>query len=248
MARARPDGYTLMIGNVSTNAITPLVSAKLMSINYERDVVAVARLLVTPSVFAVNENFPARTFSEFVAYTRSNPGKVRYSSTGIASFVHFDMETLARRLGLDMIHIPYKGGAGEAIKGLVSGDVNVGTTNSVLGLSLAKSGKILLLATNMPTRMVMLPDVPTFAELGLSGQGTLNWSALFAPAGTPPDIIRTLHKAFTEAVKDAWIIEQAEKTGTFGFPAESPQATTLWLQEETAKWRGIVADIKIEMN
>jgi tripartite-type tricarboxylate transporter receptor subunit TctC len=248
MARSKPDGYTLMIGNVTTNAITPLIFAKRMTINYENDIVPVARLLVTPSVFVVNSDTPARTFPEFVAYAKQNPGKVRYSSTGIASFVHYDMEILSKRLGLDMIHIPYKGGAGEAIKGLVSGDVNVGTTNSVLGISLSQSGKIILLGTNMTKRLAQLPDVPTFTELGLAGQGTLNWSALFAPAGTPPEVIATLHKAFTDAVNDPVIIEQAEKTGTFGFSAESPAATATWLKEEIEKWRRTVAEIKIEMN
>ena len=248
MARSKPDGYTLMIGNVTTNAITPVLSAKQMTINYERDVVAIARLLVTPSVFVINSDFPARTFQEFVEHTKKNPGKVRYSSTGIGSFVHFDMEMLAKRLGLDMIHIPYKGGAGEAIKGLVSGDVNVGTTNTPLGLSLPKSGKIIVVASNMTKRLSVFPDVPTFTELGLPGQGTLNWSALFAPAGTPPEIVKALYKAFTDAVNNPYIIEQAEKTGTFGFAADSPEATAAWLKDEMAKWRRIVAEIKIEMN
>jgi tripartite-type tricarboxylate transporter receptor subunit TctC len=248
MARSKPDGYTLMIGNVTTNAITPVLMAKRMSINYDRDVVPVARLLVTPSVFVVNAETPARTFPEFVAYAKKNAGKVRYSSTGIGSFVHFDMEMLMRRLGLDMIHIPYKGGAGEAIKGLVSGDVNVGTTNSVLGVSLANSGKIFVLATNMTKRLEALPDVPTFTELGYPGQGTLNWSALFAPAGTPPEIIQTLYKAFTDAVNDPLITQQAEKTGTFGFPAPSVDATAAWLKEEMEKWRRTVAEVKIDLN
>lgn len=248
MARSKPDGYTLMIGNVTTNAITPVILQKRMTIDYERDVAAVARLLVTPGIFVLNADFPPKTFPEFVAYTKKHPGKVRYSSTGIASFPHFDMELLMRRLGLDMIHIPYKGGAGEAIKGLVSGDVNVGTTNTPLGMSLVKSGKIVVVATTMPQRLAAFPDVPTFAELGLPGHGTLNWSALFAPAGTPPEIVKTLHKVFTDAVNDPHILQQAEKSGTFGFAADSPDATAAWLKEEMAKWRHTIAETKIEMN
>jgi tripartite-type tricarboxylate transporter receptor subunit TctC len=196
----------------------------------------------------VNSGTPARTVPEFVDYAKKHPGTLRYSSTGIGSFVHYDMEVLAKRLGLDMIHIPYKGGAGEAIKGLVSGDVNVGTTNSVLGISLSQSGKIVLLATNMTGRLSMLPEVPTFAELGLEGQGTLNWSALFAPFGTPPEIIAALHRAFTDAVKDPVIVTQAEKTGTFGFAAETPEETAAWLKAEIVKWQRTTSEIKIEMN
>jgi tripartite-type tricarboxylate transporter receptor subunit TctC len=158
------------------------------------------------------------------------------------------MEALQKHLGIEMIHIPYKGGAGEAIKGLVAGDVNVGTTNTPLALSLHKSGKIFVLGTNMTKRLDAFPDVPTYAELGMPGHGTLNWSALFAPAGTPPDVIATLHKAFTDAVNDPYILEQAARSGTFGFAAESPQATAAWLKSEIAKWRKTTAEIKIEMN
>ncbi len=248
VARSKPDGYTLMIGNVTTNAITPIIFANRMAINFDRDLVPVARLLVTPSVFVVNSETPARTWQEFVDYAKKNAGKLRFATTGIASFPHFDMEMLMRRIGIEMIHIPYKGGAGEAIKGLVSGDVHVGTTNSVLGISLRQSGKIFPIATNMTSRLSQLPDVPTFTELGLPGQGTLNWSALLAPAGTPPEIVQSLHRAFTDAVRDPQIIEQAEKTGTFGFASDTVEATQAWLKDEIAKWRRITSEIKIEMN
>ena len=143
-------------------------------------------------MFIVNSEFPARSFAEFVEYTK-NPGKVRYSSTGIGNFVHCDMEAMQKRL--------------EAF-----------------------------------------PGVPTYAEVGLAGHGTLNWSALFAATGTPQEIIDTLYKAFTEAVNDPVIQEAAAKSGTFGFAAESPAATAAWLQEELAKWRRTTAEIKIEMN
>ena len=248
MARSKPDGYTLMIGNVSTNAITPVLFPTRMTIDYDKDVVPIARLLVTPSVLTVNADYPPRTLQQFVDDAKKNPGKVRYASTGIGSFVHFDMEMLARKLGLDLIHIPYKGGAGDAIKGLVSGDVNVGSTNAVLGLSLSKAGKIAILATNMPQRIKQLPDAPTFAELGHPGQGTLNWSMVFAPAGVPAEVITTLHKAFTDAVKDRGIMEAAEKTGTFGYTLDSQAETAAFLKDEMAKWRKTVSEIKIELN
>src|SRR5262249_36761984 len=101
---------------------------------------------------------------------------------------------------------------------------------------------------NIGQRLAAFPEAPTFEELGLPGHGTLNWSALFAPAGTPPEIVKTLHKAFTDAVLDPVIIEHAEKSGTFGFAADSPEATAAWLKEEMAKWRGIIAETKIELN
>ena len=248
MARSKPDGYTLLIGNVTTSAITPTFQKSKFTIDYDKDVVAVARLLVTPSVYVVNANFPAKTFAEFLAYVKKHPGEVRYSSTGIASFPHFDMEMLSKREGLKMIHIPYKGGAGESIKGLVSGDVNVGSMSTPLGLSLSKAGKIVPFAATTEKRLDVFPDVPTFTELGYPGQGTLNWSALFAPSGTPPEILAKLHKAFTEAVKDPFVEQAAAKTGTMTFPLDSPAETAAWLRSETDKWKHIIDEVKIEAN
>ncbi|HEX2216991.1 MAG TPA: tripartite tricarboxylate transporter substrate binding protein [Xanthobacteraceae bacterium] len=248
LAAAKPDGYTLMIGNVSTNAITPILFAKRLTVDYEKAVVPVARLLVTPSVFVVNASFASRSFKEFIDYAQQNPGKVRYGTTGIGSFPHFDMEKLARKFELDLIHIPYKGGAGEMIKGLISGDVQAGSTNAVLGVSLRDSGKIIPLATNMPERLKELPDVPTFTEHGLPGHGTQNWSGLFAPAGTPPEVIKTLYEAFTNAAKDPELLQMAAKSGTFGFAAGSHDEVQTWLKAELAKWRETVAQIKLDLN
>ena len=249
MARAKPDGYTLMVGNVTTNCITPVLFSKKMAINYDRDVVAVARLLVTPNVLIVTtKNFPPRTMAEFVAYAKKNPGKLRYASSGIGSFPHFDTEILAKRAGLNMIHIPYKAGAGDMVKGILSGDVHVTLLSTPITLPQIKAGTVHPIASITDKRLAALPDVPTMAELGFPGVGTGNWSGLFAPAGTPPEIIKILHKAFTDAVKDSFVVNAAAKTGTDVFPANSPEETAAWLRSEMTKWRGIVNEVKIEMN
>lgn len=249
MARARPDGYTLMIGNVTTNGITPVLFPNKMSINYEKDVIAIARLLVTPNVLIVTTtDFKPRTMAEFLDHTRKNPGKVRYASSGIASFPHFDTEMLSKRAGLDMIHIPYKGGAGEMVKGIVNGEVHVTLLSTPITLPQIRAGTVHPLAAVTEKRLAALPDVPTLAEAGFPGVGTGNWSALFARAGTPPDVIKLLHRAFTDAVNDTFVREAAAKTGTDIFPADSPEETTKWLGDEMKKWRGILAEIKIEMN
>ena len=249
MARARPDGYTLMIGNVTTNCITPVLSHAKMSINYDKDVVPVARLMVTPNVFIVTTtNFAPRTMAEFLDYARKNPGKVRYASSGIASFPHLDTEMLAKRAGLDMVHIPYKGGAGDMVKGIVSGEVQVTLLSTPITLPQIKAGTVHPIASITAKRLPQLPDVPTLTELGFPGVGTGNWSAVFAPAGTPPEVVKLLHRVFTDAVKDSFVVDAAEKTGTDIFPAESQEETATWLRGEMTKWRGIVQEIKIEMN
>src|SRR5215475_3468993 len=134
MAKSAPDGYTLMVGNVSTNAITPVLFKDKLKINFEKDVVSVTRMATLPSFFIVTaKDFAPKTLAEFIDYTKRNPGKVRYTSAGVGSFPHFDTEIFARRAGLDMVHIPIKAGASGMLNDLVNGDVqaafiNVATT------------------------------------------------------------------------------------------------------------------------
>src|SRR5262249_14895570 len=124
MAKSKPDGYTLMVGNVSTNAITPVLYKDKFKIDFEKDVVSVDRLATLPSFFIVTaKDFPVKTLAEFIDYAKKNPGKVRYNSAGIGSFPHFDMEIFARRAGIDIVHIPVKAGAAGMINDLVNGDV-----------------------------------------------------------------------------------------------------------------------------
>jgi tripartite-type tricarboxylate transporter receptor subunit TctC len=248
MARAKPDGYTLMIGNVTTNCITPVLFPDKMTIKYDKDVVAVARLMVTPNVFLVTTtNFAPRTMKDFIAYAKQNPGKVRYASSGIASFPHFDTEVFAKRAGLDMVHIPYKSGAGDMVKGVVSGEVQMTLLSTPITLPQIKAGTVFPLASVTDKRLAALPDVPTLAEAGFPGVGTGNWSAVFAPAGTPPEVVKVLHRAFTDAVKEPSVVDAAGKTGTDVYPADSPEETATWLRGEMTKWRGVVSEVKIEM-
>jgi tripartite-type tricarboxylate transporter receptor subunit TctC len=249
MVRAKPDGHTLMIGNVTTNCITPVLFPDKMSFKYDKEVVAVARLMVTPNVLIVStKNFPPRSMAEFVAYAKKNPGKVRYASSGIGSFPHFDTEMLSKRAGIEMVHIPYKSGAGDMVKGILSGDVHVTLLSTPITLPQIKAGTVYPIASITDKRLAALPDVPTMAEAGFPGVGTGNWSAVFAPAGTPPEVIKILHKAFTDAVKDSSVVAAANKTGTDVFPADSAEETAKWLRTEIAKWRGIVNEVKIKMN
>jgi len=248
LARAKPDGYTLMIGNVSTNSITPILFRKRMSFEYLDKVLPIARLLITPSVFIANANFPANNWKEFIDYAKANPGKLRAASTGIGAFTHFDLEMLQQKTGIKLIHVPYREGAGGAIQALVNGDVNVGSTNAVQAHNLRGSGKIKLYATNMTERIKTLPDVPTFTELGLPGHGTMNWSGVFAPVGTPPEVVKKLNEAFTKAANDPWVIEKAANSATFKFPTATQEEFVAFVKSEMDKWRKVAEDVKIEMN
>src|SRR5689334_11421908 len=186
MAKSKPDGYTLMVGNVSTNAITPVLYKDKFKIDFEKDVVAVDRIATLPSFFIVTaKDFAPKTLAEFVDYAKKNPGKVRYNSAGIGSFPHFDMEIFARRAGIDIVHIPVKAGAAGMINDLVNGDVQAAFINVATTAAMVKAGQLKPLAVVSEKRLAEYPDVPTMAEAGYSGVGTLHWQSMLAPAGTP---------------------------------------------------------------
>src|SRR4051794_38264796 len=164
MARSKPDGYTLMVGNVSTNAITPILFKKKFSIDFEKDVVSVARLNIYPSfLIATTMNFDVKDVADLVAQAKKNPGKVRYTSAGVGSFPHYDMEIFSRRAGVEMLHIPNKTGAAGMINDLVVGDAQTAFINAASSASMIKTGKLKPIAVLAEQRLADYPDVPTLA-------------------------------------------------------------------------------------
>lgn len=248
MSRSRPDGHTLMIGNVSTNAITPLLFRQKFSINYERDVVAVSRVVDVPAfVAATMTDFPPRTFAEFITYARANPGTVRYGTVGAGSYPHFDMALLAHKAGLDMIHIPNKSGASGIINDMLRGDVQVSFINVASSGPMVQAGQLRPLAVVNDRRLPEYPDVPTMAEVGYPGVGTLAWNALFAPAGTPREVLEKIHRAVVAAAKTEAVIKAFEKQHFRLVPNASVDEANAWLAGEIASWRRINDEVKIEV-
>ena len=248
MARSRPDGHTLFVGNVSTNAITPVLFEKKLSINYERDVVSVGRLATLPSfLITTTKNFPPKTVAELVAHAKANPDKVRYGSAGVGSFPHFDMEIFSKRAGITMNHIPHKSGAAGMINDLVNGDIQTAFINVASTASHVRAGNMRPIAVLATARLAEYPDVPTLAEAGYPGVGTLHWQSMLAPAATPKDVVATLHKAVGEALKSPQVQEAFKKQLISATPNASPEEAQTWLKNELASWRKIVAEVKIEM-
>jgi tripartite-type tricarboxylate transporter receptor subunit TctC len=251
MARSKPDGYTLMIGNVSTNAITPILFQKKFSkeIDFEKSVVSVSRLAIYPSflITTTAQNFDVKTVAELVAHAKKNPGKVRYTSAGVGSFPHFDMEVFAKRAGADMLHIPNKTGAAGMINDLVVGDAQTAFLNAASSASMIKAGKLRPIAVLAEQRLADYPDVPTLAEAGYPGVGTLHWQSMLAPANTPKDVLETLYKAIVEASKAPQLQEAFAKQFVSVKPNASLDDSQAWLKNELAAWRKTVAEVKIEM-
>ncbi|HEY1541037.1 MAG TPA: tripartite tricarboxylate transporter substrate binding protein [Xanthobacteraceae bacterium] len=248
MARARPDGYTLLFGNNNANVITPILYAKKFTINYDRDVVPVARVADVPSfLVATTKDFPPKTFAEFIAYAKQNPDRLRYSSVGVGSFPQFDMEVLSRRAGMQLTHLPNKNGATGMLNDLVRGDAHVAFINVATTGPMVRAGQLRALAVVTDKRLPEYPDVPTMAELGYPGVGTLQWLALFAPSGVPKDVIETLHKAAVAAATSPAVVEKLKAQVMRPAPSASTAEAKTWLAGEMAMWRKIVAEVKIEM-
>jgi tripartite-type tricarboxylate transporter receptor subunit TctC len=249
MARSRPDGYTLMVGNVSTNAITPVLYKDKLKIDFDKDVASVGRVATLPSFFiATAKDFPPKTLAEVVDYAKKNPGKVRYTSAGIGSFPHFDMEIFARRAGIDMVHIPVKAGAAGMLNDLVNGDVQVAFINVATTAAMVKAGSLRPLAVVSDHRLAEYPDVPTMKEAGYGGVGTLHWQGMLAPAATPKDVIATLQKGVTEAMKASAVQDAFKKQLIEATPNSSPEEAQAWLKSEIDSWKKITSEVKVEMN
>jgi tripartite-type tricarboxylate transporter receptor subunit TctC len=248
MARQKPDGYTLMFGNNNANVITPILYPKKMRIDVDKDVTPVARVADLPSfLIATKKDFPPTTFAEFIAYAKRNAGKVRFSSVGVGSFPQYDMEVLARRAGLDLVHLPNKAGASGMLNDLVSGDAQVAFLNMATPASMVRAGQLRPLAAVTEQRMPDYPDVPTLAELGYPGIGTVQWLAIFAPTGTPQSAIDTIHKAAVEAVATPAVLEKFKAQSLRAVPSASPAEAKTFVQNEFALWRKITDEVKIEL-
>jgi tripartite-type tricarboxylate transporter receptor subunit TctC len=248
MARSKPDGYTLFIGNVSTNAITPVLFQKKFNINYERDVVSVSRMAIYPSfVITTTAKFDVKNIKELVDYAKKNPGKVRYTSAGVGSFPHFDMEVFTRRAGVDMVHIPNKSGAAGMINDLVVGDAQVAMLNAASSAAMIRAGKLRPIAVMAEQRLKDYPDVPTLAEAGFPNVGTLHWQSMLAPAATPRPVLETVFKAVVDASKVPALQETFAKQFVSVRPNASLDEAQSWLKNELASWRKITSEVKIDM-
>ncbi len=248
MARSRPNGYTLQVGNVSTNAITPVLFAGKMKINYVADVVPIARLAeVSNFLTATTTDFSPKTVAELVAYAKQRPGKLNYATPGAGSFPHFDMEVLNRRAGIEMAAIHFKAGPTGFIPDMVKGDIQVALMNVATSGPLIKAGTLKALALVADARLPAYPDVPTMAEAGYPGVGTTLWAGLFAPAATPPEVLQTLQTAVTQALNSPKVVETYAKQNIRSRPTASLGEARIWLQGEIAHWQKIIKEVKIDL-
>jgi tripartite-type tricarboxylate transporter receptor subunit TctC len=247
MAHARPDGYTLQIGNSGTNALAPIIYKKKFKIDYDQDVTLVTALSEVPLVLAATtKDFPPTTYAEFIAYAKAHPGEVRYASVGTGSNNHYNMEAFAKWAGIELAHLPNKGGGGAMTNDLLTGNAHVGLVNAASALGVIKAGEVRALAIMADRRVPELPDVPTLLELGYSNAKGL-WSALYAPSATPRDVIETVFRTTTQALRSETVQSAFGKQMIKAIPSTSLEDAQAFNQAERAYWKKVTEVVKIEL-
>jgi tripartite-type tricarboxylate transporter receptor subunit TctC len=250
MVKAPPDGYTLMIGNVSTNAITPIIYAKKMNFDYAKSVVAVTNLVDIPAFLLVTtaNDFPVKSVPDLIAYARKNPGKVQYGTVGIGSYPHYDMAYFAKRAGdLDLVGLPNKNGAAGVIQDMLRGDVHAAFLNVASSSGQVQAGKFRPLAVVNHTRLKEYPDVPTMQEVGYPDVGTVAWNGLFASAATPKPVLEALFAAVAKTLNSPETIEKLNKQNFNVVPNKSLADAKSWLDGEMKHWQTITDTVKIDV-
>jgi tripartite-type tricarboxylate transporter receptor subunit TctC len=247
MARSRPDGYTLQIGNPGTNVLTPIIYRKKFKSDYDKDVTLVTRLSEVPLVLgATTKDFPAKTYAEFIAYAKANPGKVRYASVGVGSNNHYDMEAFARWVGLVLVHLPNKGGGAAITNDLVTGDAHVALLNAASSMGVVKAGQVRALAVMSDQRVPEYADVPTLMELGYPNAKGL-WSALYAPAATPRDVLEIVREAAVQALASEQVTTAFKQQMIRAVPSASLADAQAWNKAEVAYWKKVTDEVKIDL-
>ncbi len=243
VAKADPDGYTILMGTVATHALNPLI-LKRKPYDPVTDFTPVSLLVVVPNVLIVNPNLPARSIEELIALLKADPTKYNYASSGVGTPLHLSGELFKSLAGVQMQHIPYRG-SGPALNDVVAGQVPIQFDNLPSASEFIKAGTLRGLAVTTKERAPSFPDLPTIAESGLPGYETYTWNALFAPPKTPPEIVKVLNEAAAKALADPSVAERMKQFSAT-ITASTPEALADHVKSEIAKWTPVVKEAGIQ--
>ena len=243
VARAAPDGHTILLGSVATHAIAP---GLYRSLSYDalKDFVPITQVTSSPLLVTSSAKLNVSTLPELLAAVRAQPGKLNFGSTGNGTAVHLAGEVLKSVAGLDAVHVPYKGGP-DAMNALITGDTAFMVVNLELALPQVRGGKARALAVTGSRRIAALPDVPTLREAGIAGTEVTTWFGLFAPAGTPRAAVDRLQRdaaTALQALAQRFVAQGDEAVGS------TPEQFAAFVQAEHARWGKVVKDIGVKID
>ncbi|MDO9415150.1 Bug family tripartite tricarboxylate transporter substrate binding protein [Pararhizobium sp.] len=245
VARSEPDGYTILMGTVATHALNPLI-LKTKPYDPEKDFAPVSLLVIVPNVLVVNPELPVKNVAELIALLKADPEKYSYASSGNGTPLHLSGELFKTMTGTSMQHIPYKG-SGPALNDVLGNQVPIMFDNLPSSSGHIKSGTLRALAVTTKERAASFPDIPTIAESGVPGYETYTWNALFAPAGTPKDIVDRLNASANKAMKDPAVAERMKEFSAT-IVGSTPEELAAHVSAELAKWTPIVKDANVQMD
>jgi tripartite-type tricarboxylate transporter receptor subunit TctC len=246
VATAAPDGHTLLVGNISTNSINPLLFSKNMSVNALKDLAGVTQLVAIPNFVLGSPKVPANTLKEAMEYARSRNGQLNYGAP-LGSYSHLDMLALTARAGVKMLHIPTKG-AGETLTNLIRGDSHVNISNVASNAGPVRAGQIKAYSVTSEKRLADFPNVPTMAEAGFAGIGSLNWNGIFAPVKTPRALIDRVFRDVVAAMKELEAEGALAKRQLPISLSASPKESDDYVQSEAKRWEKIIKDNNLRID
>ena len=234
-AKSAPDGYTIYLGNIGTIAINPAVFPSL-AVNPQKDFIAITEVADVPSVLIANPSVPANTVAELVALAKAKPGELNFASPGSSTLNRLEMENFMKLAGVKIVHIPYKGGAGPAVVGMLGGETQVMFVTLSSAISFVQSGKLKALGLSTSKRIDALPNVPTMAEAGYPEMVSSSWQGVFVPAGTPRAIVDKLQSALLTTMASPEVKERFAGGGVNVVVSRTPEEFASFVAAETARW------------
>ncbi len=241
-ARAAPDGYTLLF--VADPVITLHLVVRNVQFDMQRDFVAITQVTTQPIAVAVHQSLPVKSVAELIAYAKANPGKLSFAHSGTGSGQHMSGELLKKMAGIDMVHVPYKGG-GPAVQDLVAGQVPVGVLGSTPLIPHHRSGRIRIIAFTSKERFAPMPEIPTLHESGLAGFDTTQWLGILAPKGTPGEVIDRIYKE-TKIVLGMQDVRERLAQAALQAVGSTPKEFDSLIRADLERWTAIAKDLKLE--
>jgi len=245
VARAQPDGYTVLIGNVSTNTINPTTFASVLNVDPVKDLTGVTLIATVPNVMVSGMAFPPNTMKELIEYARARPGRLNHSNP-IGAFSHLDMLELMSKTGIRMENVPSKG-TGESIIAVMSGEIHCSFLNAAASTPQIKAGRLKAFVTTAKARLPDLPNVPTMAEAGFPGMGSVNWNGFFVPSKTPQAVISKLYAVTAQVTQRRAVQEAFVRAGAPMTVSASPAEFQQFVDSELKRWARIIRENNVKI-